>query len=194
MVNCPALLIYSLLGLLAQTLALRAEQLLSLPEAQKLCFTNATRFDELKIRLTRDDIKSIEAAAGAKVKNPEPRAWSAWRNAKPLGTVWFDQVIGKHELIDYVVAISVDGKVTQVEIVEYREHFGGQVRGRNWLHQFKGKTPQDSFKLGSDIHNISGATMSCRHVTEGVKRVLATFQQVRSRVPGYGGAGLSDKP
>jgi H+/Na+-translocating ferredoxin:NAD+ oxidoreductase subunit G len=193
-VNCPALLLYSLLGLLAQTLALRAEQLLSLPEAQKLCFTNATRFDEVKVRLTRDDIKSIEAAAGAKVKNPEPRVWSAWQNAKPLGTVWFDQVIGKHELIDYVVAISTDGKVAQVEIVEYREHYGGQVRGRTWLDQFKGKAKQDSLKLGSDIHNISGATMSCRHVTEGVKRVLATFQQVRSRVPGAGGAGLSDQP
>ena len=183
-----------LLGLLAQTLALRAEQLLSLPEAQKLCFTNATRFEELKIRLTRDDIKSIEAAAGAKVKNPEPRAWSARQNAKPLGTIWLDAVIGKHELIDYVVAISMDGKVTQVEIVEYREHYGGQVRGRAWLDQFKGKTKQDSLKLGADIHNISGATMSCRHVTEGVKRVLATFQQVRSRVPGDGAAGLPDKP
>jgi Na+-translocating ferredoxin:NAD+ oxidoreductase RnfG subunit len=193
-VNCPALLLYLLLGLLAQTVALRAEQLLSLPEAQKLCFTDATRFDEVKVRLTRDDIKSIEAAAGAKVKNPEPGVWSAWQNAKPLGTVWFDQVIGKHELIDYVVAISTDGKVAQVEIVEYREHYGGQVRGRAWLGQFKGKTPQGPFKLGSDIHNISGATMSCRHVTEGVKRVLATFQQVRSRVPGAGGAGLSDQP
>jgi len=193
-VNCPALLLYSLLGLLGQTVALRAERFLSLPEAQKLCFTNATRFDEVKIRLTPDDIKSIESAAGVKVKNPEPAVWSAWQNTKPLGTVWFDQVIGKHELIDYLVALSTDGKVAQVEIVEYREHYGGQVRGRTWLGQFKGKTLREPFKLGSDIHNISGATMSCRHVTEGVKRVLATFQQVRSRIPGDGGARLPDKP
>jgi Na+-transporting NADH:ubiquinone oxidoreductase subunit NqrC len=30
--------------------------------------------------------------------------------------------------------------------------------------------------LNEGITNISGATLSCRHVTEGVRRVLATYE------------------
>jgi len=32
------------------------------------------------------------------------------------------------------------------------------------------------FKLGSDIKNISGATLSSKHITDGVKRVLAMYE------------------
>jgi Na+-translocating ferredoxin:NAD+ oxidoreductase RnfG subunit len=183
-----------LLGLAVTSTSLRAERFVSIAEAQKLCFTNATRFEQIDLRLTRDDIKVIESATRLKVKNPAPKVWRAWQNSHLLGTVWFDQVPGKHELIDYVVAISPQGAVNQVEIVEYREHYGGEVRRRNWLDQFKGKGRDAPLKLGSDIDNISGATMSCQHVTEGVKRVVATFEHVRTRIMDPAADGLPNKP
>jgi hypothetical protein len=31
-------------------------------------------------------------------------------------------------------------------------------------------------KLDSDIKNISGATLSCRHITDGVKRLLSFYE------------------
>jgi hypothetical protein len=44
-----------------------------------------------------------------------------------------------------------------------------------WLRkQFAGKTAAAPLKLERDIRNISGATLSCRHIADGVKRVLAT--------------------
>ena len=33
-------------------------------------------------------------------------------------------------------------------------------------------------KLDEDIQNISGATLSCRHLTDGVKRLLALYDLV----------------
>jgi len=30
-------------------------------------------------------------------------------------------------------------------------------------------------RLDADIHNISGATLSCRHVTDGVRRLLSLY-------------------
>jgi Na+-translocating ferredoxin:NAD+ oxidoreductase RnfG subunit len=171
-----------LFGLAMTANSVRAEHFLSMAEAQKLCFTNATRFEPIDVGLTREDIKAIEAATRVKVKNPAPKVWRAWRNADLIGTLWFDQVTGKHELIDYVVALSPPGAVNHVEIVEYREHYGGEVRRRSWLDQFKGKGRDAPLKPGSDIYNISGATISCQHVTEGIKRVLATFDRVRDRV------------
>jgi Na+-transporting NADH:ubiquinone oxidoreductase subunit NqrC len=62
-----------------------------------------------------------------------------------------------------------------VEILQYRESYGGEVREPSWLGQFIGKTAASPLKVGSDIRNISGATLSSLHLTEGVKRILATY-------------------
>jgi Na+-translocating ferredoxin:NAD+ oxidoreductase RnfG subunit len=175
-------LLLLLLGLSIGESQSLAEQFLSFPEAKRLCFTNATRFEDAHVRLDTADRKVIEAAVDAKVRNSEVKFAKAWSNTTFVGSVWLDHVIGKHELIDYVVAISPEGKVTQVEILEYREHYGGQVRQQEWRAQFQGKTAAAPLKLGRDIYNISGATLSCRHVTEGIKRVLATYNQIRGRL------------
>jgi Na+-translocating ferredoxin:NAD+ oxidoreductase RnfG subunit len=84
-------------------------------------------------------------------------------------------VIGKHLAIDYALALSPAGEVRQLEILTYRESYGGEIRSADWRKQFEGKTSRSPLALNDDIRNISGATLSSRHVTEGVKRVLATY-------------------
>jgi Na+-translocating ferredoxin:NAD+ oxidoreductase subunit G len=74
------------------------------------------------------------------------------------------------------VAISPEGKVLGVEILEYREMYGYEIRSPKWRERFVGKDSNSRLRLNEgDIYNISGATLSCRHVTEGIKRVLATY-------------------
>ena len=155
-----------------------AEHYLSAAEAQKICFPNADKIEAQQLRLSADQSKTIEQKSGAKVRKAEIRFSVARKDAKVIGVVMVDQVVGKHELIDYAVAISPEGKVLQVEILEYREHYGGEIRNAKWREQFKGKTATSKLKLNDDIYNISGATISCRNVTEGVRRVLATFELV----------------
>ena len=60
--------------------------------------------------------------------------------------------------------------------MDYRETYGGQIRDQKWRAQFVGKTSKSALKLDSDIKNISGATLSCRHITDGVKRLLAFYE------------------
>ncbi len=85
-------------------------------------------------------------------------------------------MLGKHELITYAVALDAQGRVRGIEVLEYRESHGGQVRDAKWRAQFAGKSVADPLQLDRDIRNISGATLSCRHVTDGVKRVLAMYE------------------
>ena len=97
---------------------------------------------------------------------------------------WFivDQVLGKHELISYALGIDGSGRVRGVEILEYRESHGGEVRDAAWRAHFAGKSAADSLQLDRDIRNISGATLSCRHVTDGVKRLLKLYEsELRQR-------------
>jgi Predicted NADH:ubiquinone oxidoreductase, subunit RnfG len=163
----------------------RAERFLTVEEAFKVCFPKATGFEAINLQLRPEEVKAIERETKQNIKKHDLKVWMA----KPDGVLMVDQVIGKHEFIDYAVAISTNGRVLQVEILEYREHYGGQVRQPKWREQFQGKTARDPLKLGGDVHNITGATLSCRHVTEGVKKLLATFELVvRPRL--LAGSGL----
>ena len=49
------------------------------------------------------------------------------------------------------------------------------MREASWLAQFVGKGSGNALKVGQDIRNISGATLSSLHVTEGVKKIVAAY-------------------
>jgi len=155
-----------------------AERYLTADEAQKLCFPQADRFEERVHQFTAEQKKAIEKQSGEPVRLRGQRYWIAHQGTNVLGVLVADHVLGKHEIIDYVVALAPDGKVLQIEILEYRESHGYEIRGDKWREQFKGKTTKDKLRLNGDIYNISGATISCRNVTDGIKRVLATFELV----------------
>jgi len=101
---------------------------------------------------------------------------NAWRTSNG-GYFVVTRVIGKHEYITLAVGINPNGTVKQIEIMQYIESYGYEVREAQWRAQFVGKSASSPLELNNDITNISGATLSSRHVTEGVKRVL---QQVAS--------------
>ncbi|MFC4763949.1 FMN-binding protein [Dyella koreensis] len=146
---------------------------LSVEQAQALMFPGATLTPDF-VTLTPEQMKAIEKACDVNVLSPNLKGWRVSTGG------WFiaDQVVGKHEFIPFAVAIDAQGAVKSVEILEYRETFGDQVRNEAWRAQFVGKTHDAPLKLGSDIKNISGATLSSRHITDGVKRLLTTYALV----------------
>ena len=89
-----------------------------------------------------------------------------------------DKVVGKHELITYAVGINSDGSIRQIEIMDYREAYGHEIRQKRWRLQYIGKTCVSPLNLNEDIKNISGATLSCRHVTEGVQRIMSLYERM----------------
>lgn len=128
----------------------------------------------IEIKLSSDQRRAIKKIGGVRVFRKE---FTAWRT--PEGG-WFliDQVLGKHEFITYAVALTPNGSVRGIEILDYRETYGGEIRNAKWRGQFEGKTLSSPLKLDQDIKNITGATLSCRHVTDGVKRLLAMYSHV----------------
>src|SRR5262249_41675188 len=87
-----------------------------------------------------------------------------------------DEVLGKHERIKYAVAIGSDGAVRGIEIMEYNESYGYEVRDPAWRQQFVGKTVASRPELHAGIKNISSATLSSKHLAAGVKRILVMHE------------------
>jgi hypothetical protein len=142
---------------------------LSIEQAQQLMF-GARPLAPLPMALSAAEIAAIEHDSGVKVFAGSLRVWKA-----DDGYFFVDAVIGKHDLIDYAVALTAEGQVRQVEILEYREAYGGEVRNSHWRAQFVGRHHSDPIQIGQDIQNISGATLSCQHLTDGIRRLLSTY-------------------
>lgn len=146
--------------------------------ASRLMFAEADRFELRDWQLDAAQAQAI-AALGVKPRSAQWKLRLAFKGKELLGVVVADEVLGKFELISYAVGLGADGKVRGVEILSYRESHGHEVRTPAWRKQFLGKAQGAPLKLGEDIANISGATLSCGHVTEGVKRIVAVVEQAR---------------
>ncbi len=144
---------------------------LSVEQAQKVLFPG-TALQAAPVQLTPEQKAAIEQRLGARLRTTDLKVWRAADGAVFI----VDEVIGKHEFITYAVAIRADGAVKGIEILEYRESYGYEVRHPGWRGQFVGKTTAAPLELDKDIRNIGGATLSCRHITEGVKRLLVTHE------------------
>ncbi len=157
-----------LLPVAALTTPAYATTYLTVEQAQQLMFPGQT-LTSAPIKLDEAQRLTVERASGLAVPHTD---FAVWR-ASSGGYFFLDAVIGKHELITYALGVNPDGTIKDVEILDYRESYGGEIRNAGWRTQFVQKSAADPLKLDQDIRNISGATLSSRHVTDGVRRLMA---------------------
>ena len=161
-----------------------ATQYLSPEQAQKLMFPEADAFRPQPLALDTAQMGKVEQLAGLSARSAQWRAVAAYKGDTLLGYVVLDDVVGKFELISYAVALKPDASVLSVEILAYRESHGGEIRLPAWRRQFTGKSARTGdLRIGAGIQNISGATLSCTHVTDGVRRIAAVAQVVLAGAP-----------
>ena len=166
------------LAFAAAPAGVHAVDYLTAEQAQALIFPDADHFESRPLSLDAARMQAL-SAAGVSARSSTWQLRLARRGTTPLGYVVLDKVIGKAELIDYAVGIAMDGTVRQIEILAYREGHGQEVRLPAWRRQFVGKGPTAPIRVNDDIANISGATLSCTHLTEGVRRIVAVLAAAR---------------
>ncbi|KIF82135.1 FMN-binding protein [Noviherbaspirillum autotrophicum] len=155
-----------------------ATQYLTVEQAQHAIFPDATRFADANLQLAPEQMRQVEKLAGLPARSVNWRVFAAYRGDALLGHMVLDDVIGKFELISYAVGVNPDASIKQVEILTYRESHGFEIKSPAWRRQFAGKTVQSGLVVGEGIANISGATLSCNHVTDGVRRIAAIAQVI----------------
>lgn len=97
-----------------------------------------------------------------------------------LGFAVVRNVIGKDLPITFLVAVDSATLLKDVDVLVYREPYGGEVAYDAWRRQFRGKSANDPLQVGRDIRTISGATISVNAVTVGVRRALADLTAWRT--------------
>ena len=146
-------------------------------QALKILFPKAQKIQAEELRLTPDQKLQIQDRIGWKFPEESFRGFQAETDGKVDGYAVIQETIGKHRPITYIVGITPQGKVFDVEIMVYRESKGSEVRRKRFNSQYEGKTAQDPISINKDIINITGATMSVRSVSAGVKRALVLVEE-----------------
>jgi len=111
----------------------------------------------------RADTIRVDAAAVLRVS----------RGDSLLGFAVVRDAMGKDQPITFLVATDPADRLKDVDILAYRESYGGEVAYDSWRRQFRGRTTAESLQVGRDIRSISGATISVNAVTLGVRQALA---------------------
>ena len=159
---------------------LYAADFLNETQAQKILFGKADRFVKLTVELSEEQLALIKEKAGVRQRSKSPQVWKAELKGELLGYFFIDEVIGKHEYITYALGVNSKGESVGIEIMSYRETHGSEIKDLAWRNKFIGKKLSDPFKLDKDVPNISGATLSCRNVLDGVKRLLVLHEIINN--------------
>ncbi len=163
-----------------------AEVFLTEENAVKLMFPKSEHIKKELLRIPTDKKMTIEERIGWKFPEDAFDVYIGETGTQVDGYALVQHTIGKHKPMTYMVGVDARGHVSNVELLVFREARGSEVRTKRFNVQYEGKTVLDPVRINKDIINISGATMSVRSMTAGIKRVLVLIDEFYLKPAGLG--------
>ena len=155
--------------------SLEAKVFMKRDEALKTAFPEAAEIEKNEIFLSSDQSQAIESMSRAKNESKLYIIYEAKNGDKTLGYAIIDTHSLRTKTETVMFVINPDGSLRQTEVLAFFEPPDYQA-GSNWIELFEGKTSEDSLKLGKDIPNITGATITANSLSQATRRVLAVFK------------------
>lgn len=152
-----------------------AEVFMKRDEALETAFPDADSVEKIEVYVSEDDARKIESLAKAKLNGRLFMVYKAVKDGETIGYA----VIDTHELRSMtetvMFVVDPDGTLRHTEILAFFEP-PDYMPANNWIVLFDGKSTGDTLKVGRDIPNISGATITAVALSESVRRTLALIQ------------------
>lgn len=109
---------------------------------------------------------------------PDTLAFGVIRHDSTISYVFVEDALSKTETFTYAVYLTSGGKIVDVDVLIYRENYGGEIDYPAFRKQFHGKQRPQELVLGRSIQNISGATISVRSLTLATRDLLTLFTRL----------------
>jgi hypothetical protein len=170
-----------------------AEIYMSEEAAVKTILPKSERVRKEVIQLTQDKKDLIEQRIGWKFPEQAFEVYIGETGDKIDGYAMVHNTIGKHKHMTYMVGVDAKGACSDVELLVFREARGSEVGRKRFNVQYEGKTVLDPIRINKDIINITGATMSVRSMSAGIKRVLVLIDEFYLKPAGMGSDTLAAK-
>ncbi len=159
-------------------------------EGLELAFPDADRIDKQTLVLDKEQAAAIEALARSKLESRLVNVYTGYREDRVLGYALVDIHIVRTLPEAFLVKITPTGEVASLRILAFHEPQEYRPTSR-WLAQFDNRSLTKDLRMHGEIQGISGATLSARAVTKGVRRALALYEIVLRDEAVAGGAEVS---
>ena len=167
---------YLLLTLLLLS-AVHAKLLISPFDALHATYGKEVKIEKKNILLTLDKAEVVYKNAGMPKGKKIFRTFKVKKDNTIIAyAILISRVVrSKDAAILYM--ISPKGVIENVEVIAFNEppEF---TPSKQYVSQFKGKTDQDTLRVGKDIPTVTGATMGARNVTDGARLALSVFNML----------------
>jgi len=147
----------------------------------------AANKDHTSLRLLK---RVVPGADNFSEKEGEPPVYKAYRKESNgdqtlIGYAFVTpdvppEPVGYNGPIDTLVGIDLEGNITGVKVVYYKESLRytiGDFFSWGFEEQFVGKTGADRFQVDSDLDGIARATISAKAMARGVRKALRVVKQ-----------------
>ena len=118
----------------------------------------------------------LEQQLGVAVTEESFAAWRGRDGDKDLGWALVLEEKGRFKPITFMVHVRPDGRVGLVLVMVYRESRGDGVKRQRFLKQFRDKDLDDPLRLNRDVVGLTGATLSSRAISHGVRKALVLVE------------------
>ena len=108
--------------------------------------------------------------------------WTITEGDSTKAYAFLDNVIGKSMPITFMVILNIDGEIENVNVIKYREAYGSEVGSKSWLQQFINFNNNSDYNIGKDIDGISGATISVKSISKGMKKITTLYPLIQSQL------------
>ncbi len=148
-----------------------AETFWDKPSVLKAFFAKSERVTFARLAPTPAQAQALRTRLGY----APPASWTVYYGVtrdRVDGLAIIDDELGQHLPITFAALLGTDGALQRLEVMVYREAYGGDVAQPRFRHQFAGKTAADPVRHGSDIVAVAGATISSKALAVGARRTL----------------------
>jgi len=154
-----------------------AAVLLSQEEALRTVFPGAETTVETVV-LTEAEVAAVEAASGQRPDSKLFRWFTARRDGRVVGYAVIDTHVVRTLPEALLVVLSPVGRVERVLVLAFHEPPEYQAPER-WLEQLEGRdAASEGWRIGRDLHGLTGATLTAHAVADAVRKVIALHAAV----------------
>jgi len=150
----------------------QAKLFMNQEEALKKAFPGATRIERKTIFLTPEQVESIQQSSRTKLDPTIVTYYRGLRGEEIIGTAFFDTRVVRTMPMTFMTLINPDGTLGRVDVLSFYEPEDYLPR-EGWFALFRGRDASAGMRLRRDIPNVTGATLTCQAVTDGVRQTLA---------------------
>jgi Na+-translocating ferredoxin:NAD+ oxidoreductase RnfG subunit len=168
------LLLGTVLVALFESSLLFAEVFKTRDDALATAFEGAGTVLRKTVFLTDEQVSQIESLAKVAVESKIVTYYIGMKSDSAIGFAFFETNVVRTKSETFLVVVRPDGSVQKTEMLAFYEPMD-YMPTSNWFTLFRNRVLSDGLWPKREIHNVTGATLTVRAVTQGVRKILATF-------------------